>query len=187
MTRSRPRSASRYTPIRSELSVDPCCRPDLRLPSSPHGDAPTRKAPVRSPGTCRLCQRPLEVESESGLCPTCLRTADTSLANPRPSLKPPVPLGSDAPPGDPDATGTFAPRPPEASTATGAAGAGGVDTRAAGVTPLQSVPLPPAPAGYDLFVHLGGGGWGDVFLAREHVADRLVAMKFLRAAGNPTA
>lgn len=42
-----------------------------------------------------------------------------------------------------------------------------------------------APAGYDLFRYLGGGGMGDVFLAREHAAERTVAMKFLRSAANP--
>ncbi|HEY3789965.1 MAG TPA: serine/threonine-protein kinase, partial [Urbifossiella sp.] len=38
-----------------------------------------------------------------------------------------------------------------------------------------------APAGYDLCQYLGGGGMGDVYLAREHAAERTVAMKFLRA------
>lgn len=38
-------------------------------------------------------------------------------------------------------------------------------------------------AGYDLFRYLGGGGMGDVYLAREHAAERTVAMKFLR--GSP--
>jgi hypothetical protein len=44
----------------------------------------------------------------------------------------------------------------------------------------------PAPAGYDLYRYLGGGGMGDVYLAREHAAERTVAMKFLRAAASPT-
>ncbi|MFO0802357.1 MAG: serine/threonine-protein kinase [Gemmataceae bacterium] len=45
--------------------------------------------------------------------------------------------------------------------------------------------LRPAPAGYDLYRYLGGGGMGDVYLAREHAAERTVAIKFLRAASHP--
>jgi len=40
-----------------------------------------------------------------------------------------------------------------------------------------------SPAGYDLYRYLGGGGMGDVYLAREHIGERTVAMKFLR--GSP--
>ena len=47
--------------------------------------------------------------------------------------------------------------------------------------------LPTPPPGYDLLRLLGGGGMGDVFLAREHATERIVAMKFLRATGNPFA
>jgi serine/threonine-protein kinase len=46
---------------------------------------------------------------------------------------------------------------------------------------------PDAPPGYELVRPLGGGGMGDVFLARDLMADRLVAIKFLRHPGHPTA
>ena len=42
--------------------------------------------------------------------------------------------------------------------------------------------LPPAPLGYDLLRRLGRGGMGEVYLAREHATERVVAMKFLRDA-----
>jgi serine/threonine-protein kinase len=47
--------------------------------------------------------------------------------------------------------------------------------------------LPSSPAGYDLIQRLGGGGMGDVYLAREHTTERVVAMKFLREPANPSA
>jgi serine/threonine protein kinase len=40
--------------------------------------------------------------------------------------------------------------------------------------------LPPSPLGYELLRELGHGGMGEVYLARDHSADRMVAMKFLR-------
>jgi serine/threonine protein kinase len=46
---------------------------------------------------------------------------------------------------------------------------------------------PSAPAGYELRDTLGGGGMGVVVLAREAAADRLVALKFVRAAADPAA
>jgi serine/threonine-protein kinase len=49
-----------------------------------------------------------------------------------------------------------------------------------GVARAPATRLPPAPAGYDLFVPLGGGGMGEVYLAREHFTERAVAIKFLR-------
>jgi len=42
----------------------------------------------------------------------------------------------------------------------------------------------PAPAGYDLIHHLGAGGMGNVWVAKEHAAQRVVAIKFLRPTGN---
>jgi hypothetical protein len=50
--------------------------------------------------------------------------------------------------------------------------------------PVETRPPPHAPAGYTLLDHLGGGGMGDVYLARETASERLVAMKFLRRPGD---
>jgi serine/threonine-protein kinase len=52
--------------------------------------------------------------------------------------------------------------------------------------PGDRAPLPHAPAGYDLLDRLGSGGMGAVYLAREHAAERLVAMKFLHEPGDPS-
>jgi serine/threonine-protein kinase len=46
---------------------------------------------------------------------------------------------------------------------------------------------PDSPVGYELLKKLGGGGMGDVYLARDLTAKRLVAMKFLQAPSNPGA
>jgi serine/threonine-protein kinase len=76
---------------------------------------------------------------------------------------------------DPLGAGAFGP-----SASFGVAGDTG-DIRAA------ALPLPPSPPGYELLGRLGGGGMGDVYLAREQASRRLVAMKFLRFPGNPVA
>jgi hypothetical protein len=47
--------------------------------------------------------------------------------------------------------------------------------------------LPFSPAGYELLRRLGGGGMGDVYLAREVVPQREVAMKFLRSPASSVA
>jgi serine/threonine protein kinase len=54
-------------------------------------------------------------------------------------------------------------------------------------TPLPELlrQLPPAPPGYELLRRLGSGGMGDVYLAREYPTECLVALKMLRATGNP--
>ena len=41
--------------------------------------------------------------------------------------------------------------------------------------------LPESPPGYDLLRRLGAGGMGTVYLAREHAAERMVAMKLLNS------
>jgi serine/threonine-protein kinase len=57
----------------------------------------------------------------------------------------------------------------------------------AGVQAPERVPLPAAPAGYEILGELGLGGMGAVYLAREVVPDRLVAIKFLRRPGSQSA
>ena len=56
-----------------------------------------------------------------------------------------------------------------------------------GLSAPDRVPLPTAPAGYEILGELGLGGMGAVYLAREVIPDRLVAIKFLRRPGNQSA
>ena len=51
----------------------------------------------------------------------------------------------------------------------------------------ERVRVPFAPPGFDLLRKLGSGGMGDVYLVREQVSERTVAMKFLRSPGNSAA
>src|SRR5262249_8006869 len=60
-------------------------------------------------------------------------------------------------------------------------------SRAIGFADDQSTLSPVAPPGYNIIERVGGGGMGDVCLARELAADRLVAMKFLRAGSGSAA
>src|SRR5436309_1103650 len=43
------------------------------------------------------------------------------------------------------------------------------------------------PVTFDLITRLGIGGWGAVYLAREHAAERTVAVKFMNAPGSSVA
>jgi eukaryotic-like serine/threonine-protein kinase len=117
---------------------------------------------VQSPGSCIKCSRRPALVTPSGLCRECASTADTADPTPRAPLLPWV---------EPS-TGLFRPSlmPSTAPRSEGA-----------------SRPLPHAPAGYDLLDRLGGGGMGEVYLAREHASERLVAMKFLRFPGDASA
>jgi hypothetical protein len=147
---------------------------------------------VRSPGSCVRCSQPLDTESESGLCPTCRIAIDT----PHSSAESPAPSAGDktasfrlAVSKNEPATGS------PAGTATRTANAPSIDLHAAPSPASGTLPdprrwscpsidpqpgLPPAPLGYELIVELDSGGMGVVYLARDHVTDRLVAMKFLR-------
>jgi hypothetical protein len=112
---------------------------------------------VSARSPCLRCLQPLAVESDSGLCPVCLASDDT--------LRPPMARGGSA------AAGRSLPDTIPASTPGG----------------QRRSKWPDAPPGYELVRALGGGGMGEVYLARDLSADRLVAMKFLRHPGNPTA
>jgi serine/threonine-protein kinase len=145
------------------------------------------------------CSRPLPVGKDSGLCGICKDSSETGVfegSTPRSR-----PLHTSA-----AASGTVTHSPPAVATPTPREGP--VDLThsprpEAGFREFNSTneviasliaaqveergALPPSPPGYTLVQRLGGGGMGDVFLARDHTAEREVAMKFLRAAGNPTA
>jgi hypothetical protein len=146
---------------------------------------------VRSPGSCVRCSQPLDTESESGLCPTCRIAIDT----PHSSAESPAPSAGDktasfrlAVSKNEPATGS------PAGTATRTANAPSIDLHAAPSPASGTLPDPrrwsspsadtqvdlPAPLGYELIRELDSGGMGVVYLARDHVTDRLVAMKFLR-------
>jgi eukaryotic-like serine/threonine-protein kinase len=129
--------------------------------------------------SCERCSRPLADESDSGLCPVCLATGDSTEP---PTL--PNRAGGSTPVSNDPARVAVATRPRHGADH---------DGRAPTVTvpaalPADSWPkLPTAPAGYELLRRLGGGGMGDVYLARDLNAERLVAMKFLRHPGDPSA
>jgi serine/threonine-protein kinase len=101
---------------------------------------------------------------------------------------------------DPDATRSFVPAPtadrpgpsahPPTATeplGTGATGASFGLVADVGSRRATATPLPPAPPGYEVLERLGGGGMGEVFLARELASRRPVAMKFLRRPGDAVA
>ena len=132
-----------------------------------------------SPSSCIRCSRPLEVESASGLCLECLRTAnspgstskDLPFSSPAVNLfaptvsAPPAPAAESA-----SRTRTHEPQLEPATTT--------------GPPAAEKVPLPPAPPGYELIRELGIGGMGAVYLAQEIAPERLVAIKFLQRPGH---
>lgn len=123
---------------------------------------------------CTRCSRPLLVESASGLCPDCLRTANS-----------PGSTSKDLPPVDPivDPHASTASALPPASR-TGSYGTPVESQTASELPPADKVPMPPAPPGFEILRELGIGGMGAVFLAREVVSERLVAIKFLQRPGH---
>lgn len=135
-----------------------------------------------SPSTCIRCARPLAVESSSGLCPECIRTVHSPVATPRNQSLTAATINQFAP--TIDAAPTPAPDPgAETHSQQPAVHLSTLDALPA---PAR-VPLPAAPSGYEILSELGLGGMGAVYLAREVVPDRLVAMKFLRRPGSQSA
>jgi serine/threonine protein kinase len=150
---------------------------------------------VVSPGSCPRCSRALPAESFGKLCPVCQSASETS----QPSPGTP---NSAAPPPEPETASFRPPEPVNPITVTDpfAVGLPELETQSAvtaqngpavvtttGPDADSRIELPAAPQGYELIRRLGGGGMGDVFLAQEQIPERKVAIKFLRATGNPVA
>ena len=120
--------------------------------------------------SCLRCNQALAIESANGLCVTCSKALETSRDI---SSRTPAPFDETA--SQPELVG---------ATLTHAAAGQLGPTLETGTDHWDGqVRFSNSPAGYDLFRYLGGGGMGDVYLAREHAAERIVAMKFLR--GSP--
>ena len=150
-----------------------------------------------SPDACSRCNSVLPAKSIGDLCPVCRSAGETSRPAPgtpeiipaqaepitesfrpgesRDPVTPSEPFADDKGPAtltaDPAAVARALTASPRSLTATGP-------------DSTDFPRLPFAPAGYELLRRLGGGGMGDVYLAREHVPQREVAMKFLRSPGN---
>ncbi len=129
-------------------------------------------------GSCLRCQEVLAVESANGLCVTCSKALETSC-----DISSRTPSPDDRTASRPELVGVTLTH----QVANGAARTAWVDENGFTLKWDGEVRLPNSPAGYDLYRYLGGGGMGDVYLAREHVAERTVAMKFLRGAPQSTA
>lgn len=109
---------------------------------------------------CVRCSRPVAPPAAGELCETCRRHETDRLSFLRAPEDTPFLI---TPAADPD---------PLAPTQK--------------IGQLESSP-PPVLPGYDIRDSLGGGGMGVVYLAHEADADRLVALKFVRAAADPAA
>ena len=122
-----------------------------------------------SSSSCIRCLRPQILLTPGGLCLTCaatdVTTDRTAPATPASNVDSSAPTISHLPPAHPSEfpTASVPLTPATASLPTG-----------------RDMRLPASPPGYDLIDYLGGGGMGDVYLAREQPAGRLVAVKFLR-------
>ncbi len=134
---------------------------------------------------CQGCAQPVESITAQGLCPTCAAAADST---PRPATS----NGATVNGATEFNRGIGADLTPPAETRTFAGPAAvaelGTEQLTEHATPAAApLPLPTPPPGYEFLRRLGSGGMGDVYLAREHPTERLVAMKLLRAPGNPMA
>jgi aminoglycoside phosphotransferase (APT) family kinase protein len=136
---------------------------------------------VSLPTSCIRCAKPLAVESASGLCPECIRTVQSPVSTPRDLQVAPA-LGLSI------STFTQPPRvEPESADRTRTHHPAAEPLTATGPRAPAKVPLPAAPAGYEMIRELGIGGMGAVYLVREVAPDRMVAMKFLRSPGSQSA
>lgn len=140
---------------------------------------------MRSLHTCILCTGPLPDGSLYDLCPKCRSAPDTSQSGFA------TPLSILARGGslrvNPQATAVFEPDRVTGSCDFSLSVATSAETASPEAGSDTPITHPVAPGGYDIFRRIGTGGMADVYLAREHATERLVAIKFLRAAGNPTA
>lgn len=132
--------------------------------------------------SCSQCNRPLAVDSTGGLCEVCLATAVTMDVRSESSEKKSA------------ASNTLTQAPPAVVLPKARAAQYGSTFTAAGRThtaPVDSFEfqphLPEPPPGYDLLHPLGSGGMGRVYLAREHAAERVLAIKFLNAPSSSAA
>ncbi len=128
--------------------------------------------------SCLRCQEVLAVGSANGLCATCSKALETSR-----DISSRTPGPDDRTASRPELVGSTLTQ----QVANGVARTAWGDENGYTANWEGEVRLPNSPAGYDLYRYLGGGGMGDVYLAREHAAERTVAMKFLRGAPQSTA
>jgi eukaryotic-like serine/threonine-protein kinase len=139
---------------------------------------------VSTPSSCIRCTRPLEVESASGLCTDCLRTANAPASTSRDEPLAASNTGRVASPV------SESPRPVSAAVSHTRTFVPRIEPATATVIPDTEADfehLPPAPAGYELIREIGSGGMGTVYLAWEVALERDVAIKFLQRPGNHAA
>jgi hypothetical protein len=154
---------------------------------------------VLSPGSCSRCNCALPDGSVAVLCPACRTAGETSRPQPGTPEQSPAhvePVTQSYHPSDPEAVGTATDPFADAVERATLTAAPVVPVRSHTAAPHsitltgpeapEVARLPLAPPGYELVRRLGGGGMGDVFLAREFASARDVAMKFLRSPGSAT-
>ncbi len=131
---------------------------------------------MSSPGSCSRCQRALSADSDGELCADC-RGAELAAAVPVDAART-VSIASDRSP-----RSSFIPIDDNLDPTRSPTRHAESDDFA--VDPRQY--FPDSPPGYDLLRRLGTGGMGTVYLAREHAAERTVAMKLLNMPGSRAA